>query len=323
MDMDCSLCDKSFANQKCLLKHRRNIHNIFCIGRDRKKDVETNTYDCKYCNKQYNIISSRWRHEKTCKKQEDTPQETPQEKLENTLILKEEYEKLKLENACLKEKLIKSNKPNPNSIRSFNKILTKRREQYIQDSINTQNIQNSNNTINGNNNNNNINNYFNGPFISLGKEEIPTMLTLKQKIDVLDSRLCSIDKLIEITHCGNIHKFKNIIITNLKDNFAYKYDDQKGAFVTVNKNDLLEDVINYRLSDIEAIYHELKDATCIDPKTKDRIRDFLEKMNDTEKAFYDNETKYENFKTYKTNIVKILLYNNQDKITKDIALLLS
>ena len=36
----------------------------------------------------------------------------------------------------------------------------------------------------------------------------------------------------------------------------------------------------------------------------------------------DDTTEYPNYKSYKMNNIKILLYNNQDKITKDIALLL-
>ena len=52
----------------------------------------------------------------------------------------------------------------------------------------------------------------------------------------------ALDKLIEITHCGEYPQFKNVVITNLKDDFAYKYDSNKGFFVTVKKNDLLEDV---------------------------------------------------------------------------------
>jgi hypothetical protein len=45
-------------------------------------------------------------------------------------------------------------------------------------------------------------------------------------------------------------------------------------------------------------------------------------MANNDEPFFDNETKYENFKMYKTNNIKILLYNNHDKITKDIALLI-
>jgi hypothetical protein len=133
--------------------------------------------------------------------------------------------------------------------------------------------------------------------------------------------MCSIDKMIEIVHCGSHNMFKNIIITNLKDKFAYKYDEQKGYFITGNKTDLLDDLMTYRIMDLEAIYDELSTANKIDSKTKKLIQTFLDKMENEEPFMY-GEIEYPNYKTYKMNNIKILLYNNQDKITKDIALLI-
>lgn len=139
----------------------------------------------------------------------------------------------------------------------------------------------------------------------------------------MNSRLGSIEKIVEIAHCSHLNQFKNIIITNLKDNYAYRYDERKGYFVTVTKDVLLDNLVMNRVMDIEDIYDELKNANKIDIKTKKLIQDFLDKMAEENIPFFDSETKYDNFKTYKTNNIKILLYNNQDKITKDIALLIS
>jgi hypothetical protein len=133
--------------------------------------------------------------------------------------------------------------------------------------------------------------------------------------------MCSIDKMIEIVHCGSHNMFKNIIITNLKDKFAYKYDEKKGYFITGNKTDLLDDLMTYRIMDLEAIYDELSTANKIDSKTKKLIQTFLDKMENEEPFLY-GEIEYPNYKSYKMNNIKILLYNNQDKITKDIALLI-
>jgi hypothetical protein len=129
----------------------------------------------------------------------------------------------------------------------------------------------------------------------------------------------SLEKIVEITHCGEMNQFKNILITNLKDNYAYRYDNSKGYFITVTKGDLLDDIISNRVTDIEDIYDEMKTTNKIDEKTKKLIQDFLDKMENKEEPFYENETKYDNFKTYKTDKIKILLYNNQEKITQDIA----
>ena len=73
--------------------------------------------------------------------------------------------------------------------------------------------------------------------------------------------------------------------------------------------------------DLEAIYNELSTANMIDRRTKDIIQKFLDDLESDEK-YVDDTTEYQNYKSYKMNNIKILLYNNQDKITKDIALLL-
>ena len=121
------------------------------------------------------------------------------------------------------------------------------------------------------------------------------------------------------------NKFKNIVITNLKDNFAYKYDENKGYFITTTKNEVFNDLVSYRITDIEEIYDELSSANKIDDKTKELIQNFLDKIQNEDQPFTDHneDIQYLNYKSYKINNIKILLYNNQDKITKDIALLFS
>jgi hypothetical protein len=120
-------------------------------------------------------------------------------------------------------------------------------------------------------------------------------------------------------------KFKNILITNLKDNYAYKYDDNLRYFLTVPKNELLNDVVSNRIGDIEKICDELSNKKKIDNNTKDIIEMMIEKINDEKTTYYDDdgETKYPNYKSYKVNNIKIILYNNNNKITRDIELIFS
>jgi hypothetical protein len=146
---------------------------------------------------------------------------------------------------------------------------------------------------------------------------------MQQKQQILNCRLNSLEKLVEITHCGEMNKFNNIIVTNLKDNYAYRYDAAKGYFVAVPKNSLLDNLVMLRVTDIEAIYDELKAANKIDAKTKMIIQNFLDKMENEDTPVFENDTKYENYKSFKIDNIKILLYNNQDKVTKNIALLIS
>ena len=67
MENICSICNKTYSNKKGLLKHRRNVHKVYCIEPDRKKDEKTNCYNCKYCNNKYLYSQSRLYHEKKSK----------------------------------------------------------------------------------------------------------------------------------------------------------------------------------------------------------------------------------------------------------------
>ena len=297
---NCSLCNKLYSSNSSLSNHNRITHGI------RKNNIERK-YECRHCSKEYIFPQSRWKHELNCKTKQEIELSNIKEQNEN--LLKEKMEKNE-EIIKLQRKLLNSKRMDTKTFKAVNKILMER----------SYHNSHNNNTINSNNTNT-INNTY--QIYSLGNEELINVLTYEQKKQIMNSRFCSLEKIVEITHCGGMNQFKNIIITNLKDNFAYKYDDSKGYFVSIPKNILLDDVITHRITDIEAIYDELQSANKIDDKTKKIIQDFLDKMGNEETPFFENNTKYENFKSYKINNIKILLYNNQDKITKDIALLVS
>lgn len=288
-----------------MLKHRRNMHTIYCIDIERRKDEIQNCYTCKYCDKEYRLAKSRWAHEKKCKIEKEKREEEKRILELKNQQLEQDLKDYKDQVIKLQKKLLSSKRLDTKTFKAVNKILMDRSNYHS----------NNNNTNNTNNNN-----YT--QILALGNEDLVNVLTMEQKKQIMNSRLGSLEKIVEITHCGELNQFKNIIVTNLKDNYAYRYDDKVGYFVTVPKTDLLEDVIMNRVMDIETIYDELQSANKIDSKTKKLIQDFLDKMANNDEPFFDNETKYDNFKTYKTNNIKILLYNNHDKITKDIALLI-
>ena len=53
-------------------------------------------------------------------------------------------------------------------------------------------------------------------------------------------------------------QFENILITNTQNTLAYKFDNKKKKFITVNKNDLLDDIIDERMCDLSSFYEELE-----------------------------------------------------------------
>ena len=74
------------------------------------------------------------------------------------------------------------------------------------------------------------------------------------------------------------------------------------------KIDILNSLIDYRLDDLEVIYNDLLE------KTKDIIEKFINKINiDSKYTDYDGK-EHDNYKQYKINEIKVLLYNNQDRL---------
>jgi hypothetical protein len=307
----CNKCNKNYSSYKSLWKHNKNFHtnnntqnNIVPPQITIKECVKLSTFICKKCNKSLSRSDSLKRHENKCTK-------VNEDKLKIELLLKEKEER-QIEILKLKLKLENSKRLDNKTFKAVNKILKDRAS-----IVNSQN-----NNINSNNTTNIQNNI---KIVGFGKEEVYELLSLQDKKQIINSRYLCLEKLVEIAHYGKYDQFKNIIITNLKDNFAYKFDEKLGYFVVTTKNDIFNDLISNRLIDIEAIYDELSEINKIDEKTKVIIQNFLDKIQNEDQQFIDeNEnTTFTNYKTYKINKIKILLYNNQDKITKDIALLIS
>ena len=170
-------------------------------------------------------------------------------------------------------------------------------------SHNTQNIQNIQN----------VNNNF--QLVGFGKEEITELLTNNEKKLIMNSKYGCLEKLIEIVHCGKYSQFKNVILTNMKDNYMYKYDDAKGCFILGTKSEIMNSLVDGKLFDIDVIYNDLLEKNKIDEKTKNCIEDFVNRIHNNDEKFTDIEGKqHEDYKHYKISEIKLLLFNNQDKI---------
>ena len=307
MEYKCDLCDKQYASIFSLSNHKRTVHpSEKDIFRTKKDD----RYYCRYCDeKSYTSHKSRWKHEKSCK----PPDTTMNSVIEENERIRKENEKIKAErDACkdkiikLQDKLIKSNRISHKSFSALNKLLIER--SYMNQSNNT----NSLNTVN-----NNV-----LQICNVGSEDIINVLTETQKKQIINAKFGALDKLVEMTHCGPYNQFKNVIITNLKDEYAYKYDSTKGFFVTVKKNDIIKDIIDYRIYNITEIYDEMENGNKIDAKTKVVLKRFMDRCDSDEPFEDDNGIRYTNYKEYKKDCVKVLLYNNHEYVTKDIATLM-
>ncbi len=344
----CKICNKSYSSHSSLCNHNKKFHqnNNIEIQISSSKVVHSNPvsspisnpqsnpttneldkkeilYSCRYCTKQYSNRQNRWKHEQKCNiinennlELDKIKEETKQKEVE--LLLKKEERLLKKEEARilqLKLKLQQADKVDNITLNKLNKMLLKHNNRIKNSTVNSHNTQNIQNIQN-------IQNNF--QLVGFGKEEIIDVLTSNEKKLIMNSKYGCLEKLIEIVHCGKYNQFKNVILTNMKDNYMYKYDDVKGCFVLGTKSEIMNSLVDGKLFDLDIIYNDLLEKNKIDEKTKNCIEDFVNRIQYNDDKFTDIEGKeHPNYKHYKISEIKLLLFNNQDKITNDISLLLS
>jgi hypothetical protein len=352
----CSFCDKDYKTYNSLGNHNRKFHpkdNLVKVTQNNQEIIqlkqevtqsnqpnnniensEMNTFYCIHCDKSYKYKQGFSRHKKTCKSKMDEITKIQEEQklvieeqkkfIEQQKAHKEEQKKLIEEQKLVKLKL-RLEKMDRIDSPTFNKVNKLLKERSYKNNM----MMNSMNTINTNSNNGySVVNNYNNPIFQLGTENVSSILSLDEKKLILQQKDFSLDKMVEIVHCGSkYHQFKNVVITNVKDEFAYTYNADAGFFVKSKMNDTINDLIRHRMKDIEEIYKELKDMDKVLEKGfQQLIKSFLEQMNDIRPDDkYENpdtSEKYKNMCEYKIESLKIFIYNNQDKITKDILLLI-
>ena len=277
----CKTCNRYYKSYQSLWNHNKkfhsiNNHNITNHNHTDNQNITINNhnkYNCKYCNKQFNFNQNKWRHEKKCNK---------------TLIKK--YNDLKEENELLKEEFKKEIDNLKNQMLELMNKNCKMHPKTLQ-KINKQ----MNNQMNNCNITNNIN------IVQLGNENILETLSEKEKLKILSHCYGSFDKLIECVHFNPKYpQFKNIAITNLKDDYAYKYDEKQNKFIACKKEELLEDLLDNRVIDLEEILDE--NVEKINNVKVSKIKDLIDKL-------YDKELLYNT----KKSDIKLLIYNKCDK----------
>ena len=288
MTIICKYCNKTYASHSSRSNHIKKYHNTEYIQNIQpvvKVNIQNNIQNkCDICDKILSNYYSKWRHEKKCEKPVNNL-EINNNKID--LVLKENLEiknknkEIEKEMEKLKDMLQQALKVHPKTLNKINKQL--------------------NNTNNGIINNNII--------VQLGRENLSEILTLKEKSSILNRQVMGINDLVELVHIsGKYKKFMNVYITNLQNTIAYRYDEKMNTFIAVNKNELLNDLIDARMYDIEKFFEEI--GPNLDSKKADQIRKFIERMNNEE----------DEMKGIKKDEIKLVLYNNLSKIkTNDIS----
>lgn len=268
----CEECDKMYASYKSLWNHKKQFHD--------------NSFSCIYCKIKINRIDNLKRHEKNCKN--------------NTKI-----EELKLEEKILKLKIDLQNQKNNDlkKLKSFHELNQElKNRSYLINQQNSTNQIHSNNQINSNNTQQYITNFI----IKFGDEEISSKLSIKEKEYLINSGFFSIQKMVELTNCGKYNEFKNIIITNMNNNIAYIYNDEKGFFEAENCNECLMKLLNNRIMTLEQTLEDVINSKNVSAKMKNSVTKFIDELQQDE----DKESQ--------KNKIKFILHNNTHKITNDL-----
>jgi len=194
-----------------------------------------NINNCKYCKKLFANRHSRWRHEKTCKNN------TQNNILEENNNLKELTNTFKKEILDLKTQITEilntQAKIHPKTLQKINKQLI--------------------NNTNGNNNTINNGTVINNTYVKFGSISHSKLLSEKTILNILSKPYQCIEESIKNIHFNkNLPEYNNIYITNMKDDIVYIFDGKK--FISVKKNEVIEDLIDNHKEQIKDSFEEYK-----------------------------------------------------------------
>ena len=175
------------------------------------------------------------------------------------------------------------------------------------------NEHNNNGTIvNGQLNNGPVNNNY---IIKFGAEDLSAILSKEDMIKICNKKFTAIEESIKMTHFNkNKPELNNVIIKNLRDEYAYIHDGE--SYIVQEKNDIIADLIELHLDNIEMIINEENENNIrnkLDKKVIDKLEKIRDRLDD-ETEIKINEKRYENYKSYKINQIKLLIYNCINKL---------
>uniref|UniRef100_A0A6C0HV27 C2H2-type domain-containing protein n=1 Tax=viral metagenome TaxID=1070528 RepID=A0A6C0HV27_9ZZZZ len=292
----CNICNKNYKSYKTLWKHNKDFHVI-------KKDILStkNTLStsfsppindrpkktlrtiCNYCNLTYASYNGVLKHEKICKEKN------------NDII--------DISNNTISEQIttiLKKDNVNKMTISKINKLLSQ-----LNINNTTNNNTTNNNTTNNNTttNNNGIinNNTFN--IIQLGEEDLTNFLSKKEIISILNKKTNALLELLKVGHFNPKYpQLHSIILTDRNRNIVYVYSKKRKEFIIKNKDEVINDLIDYKVHDIEQFYGLYQDI--LEDHVKTQIETIIEDR-------YDNDDKPKQNKKIRED-VQNLMYNNRN-----------
>jgi len=302
----CKICNKIYASRQSLWNHNNKYHVNISSSKTAKISPEIctmppetakippeiiNNKCCKYCNYNFTRRDSLLKHYKRCKFNNNNNN--------NKEIKESEIVELKKENAEIKSmlaELLKSSKIHPKTLKKINK-----------------------NLINGNNNTLNSGTVNNIQIVKFGSEDIKSILSTKEIKNILNCRYKAIEESIKKVHFNDDRpEYRNIYITNLRDNIAYVYNGNK--FEAVQKHSIINQLIDQHMNNIEVSFEDYKDK--LPERTIEILDKLIEKLQDEHTSMIDEENnkEFKNYRMFKINEVKLMIYNETGNNTEVIKL---
>jgi hypothetical protein len=296
----CKLCNKMYASPSSLCNHNKKFHknnqdNNVTDFNNNVTDFNNNVTDfsnkvteiniknniaCKFCKKKFNHRSNKCNHEKICKFKNNI------NNIDNINNTDKKIERLENTISELKNLILQQAKIHPKTLQKINKQL----------------INNITNTNNGT--------IINNTYVKFGSVQHSSVLKESAILNILNRPFESLEESIKSIHFNkDLPEYNNIYITNMKDNLAYIFNGKQ--FISVRKNDILDELIDNHKDQIENSFEEFKNKLS-DFRIK-RIEAFLDLINNDEERYIDGHNRtYTNYKVYKMEDIKMLLYNLTD-----------
>ena len=285
---ECKYCDEIFTN-----RYELSIHLNTCeYTPTTQTDNSNKKLECNYCNKLYSRSDNLHRHIHTCKV-----------KLSNKIKLKKENKMLKNELNNIKNDMMEM------QIEIQKQLINLLNQNKIHSGSKNNNALDLSKctpkTLNKNCNNNSNNKIINNKYVNFDCVDISKGLSEKEIEGIINKKL----EVIKLVHFNEkLPEYSNIYITNMRYNNAYIFNGT--SFITVSKNEVINDLINNWGEEIELSFDIYKNK--LSEHTVKRLEVFLEQLNSEDKFVDSSNKAYSNYKLYKVANIKRLIYDNSD-----------
>jgi len=295
MSLVCKYCNKEYKSYSSRSNHIRIYHSNEKLSNSSNpssmlkfssskssislSNEKSSILTCSNCNKSFSRSDNLKRHLNSCKKIESSIKDL----LTENEILKQHLKKQEELMNQLMESINKNAKIHPKTLQKINKQL-----------------------INSNNNNTIINN----TYVKFGNLSYDGILSDKEQREILRKQYLSLEESIKKIHFNkDLPEYNNVFITNMKDDIAYVFNGKQ--FISVRKNDMLNQLIDMHVDEINISFEKNKGK--LNEKQIERLEKFLDMLNDEDTKYKDGTQRiFSNYKAYKINEVKLMIYNESD-----------